>query len=90
MGLAIKIKKADDGNLCAVGNNMALFEFRYEPEVGKWLFFIGHGIRKEWDGRAFPWITFRELCKSVAFLFHDEPIWADWAVTIVSGKSYIK
>lgn len=90
MGLAIKIIKADDGNLCAVGNGMPLFEFRYEPEVKKWLFFIGPRNRKEYAQRAFPWIYFIQLCRTVAFLWYDEPLWADWAVEVVSGKSYIK
>lgn len=89
MGLAIKIKKADDGNLCAVGNGMPLFEFRYEPEVKAWLFFAG-GIKKKCVQRAFPWTFFYQLCRAIAFLWYDEPLWADWAVEVVSGKSYIK
>lgn len=90
MGLAIKIKKADDGNLCAVGNGAPLFEFRYEPEVKAWLFFARGGIRKKFEQRGFPWIFFYNLCRTTAFLYFDEPLWDGRATTIVSGKSYIR
>jgi len=90
MGLAIKIKKADDGNLCAVGNDAALFEFRYEPEAKAWLFFARGGIRKKFEQRGFPWVFFYDFCRTIAFLQLDEPLWTSAATIIVSGKSYIK
>ena len=91
MGLAIKIKKADDGNLCAVGNDMALFEFRYEPKVKAWLFWAHcnyNPIKKH--GRDFPWADFIDICRTVAFIDHDEPLWDSKNITIISGKSYIR
>ena len=87
--LAIRIKK-QDGNLCAYADNAYLFQFRYLPESKSWKFWVTGVIPKEKEGRAFPWIFFQDLCRSVYFLKYDEPLFTSNAVTIVSGKSYIK
>ena len=89
--LQIKIRKSDTGNLAACFSFVCLFEFRYEPEVGAWLFFVGYkGSAVKKEGRAFPWVYFIDLCRAVAFLKHGEPLWTSEATKVISGKSYVK
>jgi hypothetical protein len=90
----ICIKKTDHGNLVAKVKENSLFEFRYCQDADEWRFWPLAYCMKGWTlsrkGRAFPWIYFYELCRVVAFLGLDEPLWKTVNPKVVSGKSYIK
>lgn len=88
--IAISIKKEDDGNLGAYADGAYLFEFRYIQSLGMWKFWISGVLSKKWEGRAFPWTLFIDLCRATYCLKYDKPIWSRDYYAVKSGKSYVE
>lgn len=88
--MEIRVKKNDNGNLCACNNNgISLFDFAYRDLIGGWCFWLKDNynptIKK---GKEFPMKFFLDACRTMDFLIFQN--FLDIDAEIVEGLELLR
>lgn len=86
--IEISVKKVGGGLLSAYSNGTKLFDFGYDKEAGKWLFFVEAQKPTFSVGRKFNYWYFYNLCRAMSLIKLDTILTDD--CKIISGGSYLK